>query len=219
MSEDLRFKSPGGGTLPAILTRPDATDALFVLGHGSGSTIHVPFMAALSDALSHLSVATLRFEYPYSAAPDFVPFSDMPVDQDPVLIDTIRAALDLGRTHLPGVTTLVGGHSMSGHLATVTDAEAALSADGLVALGYPSKGNPERSAHLTATTAPLLIVQGTVDALGPRDEITDLARPLGCRARVVWIDGASHGFAVEGRSLDDVAVEIADAIRAFVDDI
>lgn len=76
MIEDVIFATPSEFELPAILNRPTDADAIFVLGHGSGSTINVPFMAALSEALSGFRIASLRFEYPYSADPDFIPFSD-----------------------------------------------------------------------------------------------------------------------------------------------
>ena len=71
MIEDVIFSTPSGFELPAIFNHPNNADALFVLGHGSGSTINVPFMAALSEALSRFRIASLRFEYPYSSDPNF----------------------------------------------------------------------------------------------------------------------------------------------------
>lgn len=48
---------------------------------------------------------------------------------------------------------------MSGFTATRVAADQALPAKAIVALGYPRKGDPSRSAHLAKTGGPILIVQ------------------------------------------------------------
>jgi len=219
MTEETSFRTHSGGELPALLNLPPHADVLFVLGHGSGSTIHVPLMAALSEALSSFRVASLRFEYPYSCHPNFVPFSDMAVDDDEVLIATVRAALEFGLRNCPKLKTFVGGHSISGLVTTFADAETPLPADGIISLGYPRKGDPTQSQHLQDTVAPILFVQGTNDALGNCAEIEEMTRPLGDRAVLRWIEGATHGFSVEGRDLSHVASEVAGAVREFADTI
>lgn len=219
MTEEISFQTQSGDELPALLTHPAEADTLFVLGHGSGSTIHVPLMGLLSDALSSLRIASLRFEYPYSSKPDFVPFSDMPVDEDPILIETVRAALKIGLQCCPRLKMVIGGHSMSGLMATYADAANTLQVDGIISLAYPRKGDPSKSRHLSDTVAPLLFIQGTDDALGTRAEIEEMTHQLGDRAVLHWIEGATHGFSVEGRKLSQVASEIAKTVRKFVDDI
>ena len=219
MAEETSFRTGSGSKLPALLNLPVHADVLFVLGHGSGSTIHVPLMAALSDALAAFQVATLRFEYPYACHPDFVPFSDMPVDEDDVLLETVRAALRFGRRKCPGLKTFVGGHSISGLVATYADADTPLATDGIISLGFPRKNDPTRSRHLLNTVAPILFVQGTNDALGTRAEIEEMMRPLAGRATLRWIEGATHGFSVVGRDSSEIALEIAEAVRKFADTI
>jgi uncharacterized protein len=219
MIEDALFSIPSGNVLPAILNHPVNADTLFVLGHGSGSTIHAPLMAELSEALSSLRIASLRFEYPYSCDPNFIPFSDMPIDDDKILIETVNAALSFGCEKCPELKALVGGHSVSGLVTTYADADASLPAAGLVAIGYPRKGDPSRSRHLLNTSAPLLFIQGTNDTLGSRSEIEEMTRPLGNRATLKWIQGATHVFSVEGRELSHVAIEIAETVRKFADQV
>lgn len=217
MIEEKLFHTPSGSELPAILNIPTDADTLFVLGHGSGSTIHVPLMTALSEALGAFRIASLRFEYPYSCQPDFVPFTDMPVDDDKVLIETVREALEFGLRNCPKLKTFVGGHSISGLVTTYADAEIPLPAAGIISIGYPRKGDPFRSQHLQNTVAPILFVQGTKDALGSRIEIEEMTRPLGDRASLRWIEGGTHGFSVDGRDLSQVASEVAGTVRQFVD--
>lgn len=219
MIEETVFNTKSGTELPAILNLPTDADTLFVLGHGSGSTIHVPLMAALSEALGSLRIATLRFEYPYSCHPDFVPFTDFPVDDDEVLIETVRAALTFGLLRCPQLKVFIGGHSISGLVSTYADADAdaRLPVSGIISLAYPRKGDPTRSNHLRNTVAPILFVQGTADALGSQNEIEEMTRPLGDRASLHWVAGAKHGFSVDGRELREVATEIAEAVRQFVE--
>lgn len=219
MTELKLFNTPSGNELPAILNRPIDADTLFVLGHGSGSTIHSPFMAVLSEALNQVRIASLRFEYPYSSNPKFIPFSDMLVDDDEVLIETARAALEFGLQICPELKAIVGGHSISGLVTTYADAVVPLQANGLVSLGFPRKGDPNRSRHLLNTAAPILFVQGTNDALGSQSEIEQMTLPLGERASLKWIENATHGFSVEGQELSQVADEIAEAVRDFADRI
>lgn len=90
-------------------------------------------------------------------------------------------------------------------------------AAGIISLGFPRKGDPVRSQHVPNTVAPILFVQGTNDALGSRVEIEEMTRPLGDRASLQRIDGATHGFSVEGRELGHVASEVAVAVRQFSD--
>ena len=219
MTEETLFHTQSGSELPAILNLPTDADTLFVFGHGSGSTIHIPLMAALSEALGSFRIATLRFEYPYSGHSDFVPFTDMPIDNDKVLIETVRAALAFGLSNCPKLETFVGGHSMSALVTTYADADVPIPAAGIISLGYPRKGDPIRSQHLPNTVAPILFVQGTNYSLGSRIEIEEMMRPLGGRASLRWIDGATHGFSVDGRELSQVTLEAAGAVRQFVDSV
>lgn len=62
----------------------------------------------------------------------------------------------------------------------------------------------------------MLFIQGTKDSLGTEAEIDDIAAILGERATVRWIEGASHGFKVEGREDDDVIQEIATHICDYI---
>lgn len=214
---NLTFSIPSGVKLSAILQRPENCRAFFLLGHGSGSNMNVPLMSGMAAALFERDIATLRFQYPYSQHPAFVPFTDMPVDDDETLIGTIHAALALANDMAEGVPIYVGGHSISGFMTTLAAAQTNLNVDGIVALSYPLKGGPSRSAHLAKTEMPILIVQGTKDALGTRTGILKMVQPLQPRVRLTWLEGASH--ALQGADLDQSVVlrTAADHICDFVD--
>ena len=185
----LKFEVPLSGQVSALLTRPDNADAIFVLGHGSGSNMRVPFMESLAEHLARLGVATLRFEYPYSDKPDFVPYTDMPTDSDDVLIRTVRAALACASKEASGLRVYVGGHSISAQMTSVADAQETLPAEAVISLAFPRKGDASRTAHLKDTTLPVLFIQGTRDSLGAVAEINDMAATLGHKATVKWLEG------------------------------
>jgi predicted alpha/beta-hydrolase family hydrolase len=92
--------------------------------------------------------------------------------------------------------------------------------EGLVLLAYPlhPPGKPERlrAAHLERIMAPMLFLQGTRD---PFADPTLLARTLAhlpgaSRHR---LEGGDHGHKVAGRTVADVAAELADATVQWLD--
>jgi predicted alpha/beta-hydrolase family hydrolase len=172
-------------------------------------------MEGLTENLAGLGVATLRFEYPYSDKSDFVPYTDMPMDSDDVLIDTVRAALDCAAIEASGLRVYVGGHSVSAQMTFVSDARQSLPAEAVISLAFPRKGDANRTVHLNDTTLPILFIQGTQDSLGTVDEISDIAATLGDKATVKWIEGASHGFKVDAWDDGDVVMEVAQHIRDY----
>lgn len=206
------------GPVSAILDRPDSAAALMVLGHGSGSTMRVPFLAGLSAALVSAGVATFRFEYPYSQHPDFVPYTDMPMDEPGVLVSTIRAAVATAAGAAPDLPLTVGGHSVSGYLASKENAESAMpNVRGVIMLGFPLKGDMKRAAHLGTGTTPLLFVQGTADSLGDADQIQQVVGSVGTRATLRLIEAAGHGFSVPDRPDEDVYKETAGYIATWIE--
>jgi len=77
-----------------------------------------------------------------------------------------------------------------------------IGARGLVCLGYPfhPSGKPDvlRVAHLLELRTPTLIVQGTRDALGRRDEVKgyDLSPSIS----LIWLEDGDHSFKPRVRS-------------------
>ncbi len=214
--KELNFEVPSIGSVSAILNQPEGAIGLYVLGHGDGSNIHGPIVTQLSQALEDHRVATLRFEYPYSDKQNFVPFTGMPIDSDDILIATVRSALCCASMLAPTIPLFVGGHSLSSRMTTEADAKHSLSAEAIIALGFPRKGDPSRTTHLDRTTLPILFIQGTKDSLGTKKEICDMAHTLGNRATVRWINGATHGFKIEGTNDYDVIYEVARLISDYI---
>ena len=216
-SQDIRFV-PGAGfeEVSAILDQSDACRSLLVLGHGSGSNMHVPFINGLSEALVDSGVATFRYQYPYSESIDFVPYSDMEMDAPEVLVATVRSAVAAAAAAVPDLPLFGGGHSVSGFMASVADAASPLDdLTGLVILGFPLKGDLGQAAHLKDVPHPMLFLQGTADDLGSVDEITDMVAGINADISLRFVDSASHGFSAPDRSDLDVYRELATTIAAW----
>jgi hypothetical protein len=69
-----------------------------------------------------------------------------------------------------------------------------------------------RTKHLEELRTPALIVQGTRDQFGQRDEVAGYK--LSPRIRIVWIEDGDHSFKPRARSGRTEAQNLAEAIAA-----
>lgn len=112
---------------------------------------------------------------------------------------------------------VIGGKSMGGRIASMVADEAKVA--GLVCLGYPfhPPGRPEklRVAHLAALETPSLIVQGTRDPLGSKDEVAGYS--LSAAIRIAWIEGGEHSFKPPARGPGTEPGNLTLAVEAVVE--
>jgi len=189
---------------------PDPPAALVVLGHGAGGGIEAPDLLALAAALPAAGYAVARVEQPYRVAGRRTPAPAGRLD------DAWRTVVaDL--TARPGATgcpVVVGGRSSGARVACRT--AAATGAAAVVALAFPLRP-PGRSAsrldELLAVTVPTLVVQGSRDPFGSREEFPP-GLPTGME--IVEVAGADHGFRARradartsAQCLADVAAGVA----------
>jgi predicted alpha/beta-hydrolase family hydrolase len=184
-----------------------------VLAHGAGAPMDSPFLEHVAAGLAARGLRVVRFEFPYMHArrADRRP----PPDREPVLLDRWRAVL----AELGGRPPVIGGKSLGGRMASLLADE--VGARALVCLGYPfhPPGKPQRLrvAHLESLRTPTLVVQGTRDALGSREEVAGyrLSRSI----RVHWVGDGDHSLkprARSGRSERQNLDEAVDAVAQFV---
>jgi predicted alpha/beta-hydrolase family hydrolase len=167
-----------------------------VLAHGAGAPMDSPFMNRIAEGVATVGIRVVRFEFPYMAARRRTHKRSAP-DREPVL----RAAWLQVIEELGGGSRLViGGKSMGGRIASMIADEAG--AIGLVCLGYPfhPPGRPQRLRveHLRELRTPTLILQGTRDSLGSRDEAA--AYQVSPQVRLVWIEDGDHSLKPTKRS-------------------
>ena len=203
-----------------------ATDLLFdgpenarltvVLAHGAGAPMNTPFLNTVSRGLAADGYRVARFEFPYMRARRETGRKGGAPDREPVLRNSWKDVV----TELGGGERLViGGKSMGGRIASMVADE--VGARGLVCLGYPfhPPGRPEklRTAHLETLSTPALIVQGTRDAFGTREDVAGYR--LSPAIRVVWLEDGDHSWkprASSGRTEAQNMAEALTAIRAFL---
>lgn len=200
-NSDYRIDGPG-----------DAAHTL-VLAHGAGGPMDSSFLNRVASGLSAVGIRVIRFEFPYMARRREGGGRGAP-DRPAVLEARWKEVV----AHFGGGPRLfLGGKSMGGRIASMVADEVA--ARGLVCLGYPfhPPGAPTklRTAHLEKLETPTLILQGTRDAFGSREEIAGYA--LSPAISVHYLEGGDHSFKPPARSDRTEAQNVAEAVAAIGD--
>ena len=120
---------------------------------------------------------------------------------------------------------LVGGHSYSGRMSSLTAAEAPIEhVSGLVFFAFPlhpaEREGTERAEHLEDVTIPMLFLSGTRDKLANLALLEPVCEKLGGKATLHLLDTADHGFKVLKRSRksdEDVFVEMTRVVSEWVE--
>lgn len=216
--ERLTINLADGENVSALLTRPAATRAGYVLAHGAGAGMTHPFLCAAAEALAARDIATLRYQFPYMERGSRRP------DSPKTAHAAVRAAVAAASKRLPGVSLFAGGKSFGGRMTSQAQAAERLpNVRGLAFLGFPlhgpNKPSTQRAEHLQQVHVPLLFLQGTRDKLADLSLLEPIVTRLGERATLRRIEGADHGFHVlkrSGRTDDDALREMVDGLADWL---
>ena len=171
---------------------PEDAPVTILLAHGAGAPMDSGSMSAAAAALAAAGLRVARFEFGYMASRRTPAGSRPPPKAELVMPEYEAAIAALGaRTPL-----VIGGKSMGGRVASmIADkmlAEGRIA--GLLCLGYPfhPPGRPEqlRTRHLVGLKTPALIVQGTRDQFGTREEVETYE--LSPAIRILWLEDGDH---------------------------
>jgi hypothetical protein len=173
-----------------LIDGPKDAPHTLVLAHGAGGAMDTPFLNIVARGVAANGIRVVRFEFPYMAARRRGEGRGAP-DREPVLLQAWRDVV----TELGGGPGLViGGKSMGGRMASMVADE--LQVRGLVCLGYPfhppNRPGKTRTAHLDALRTPALIVQGTRDMFGTREDVGGYL--LSPSIRIEWLEDGDHSF-------------------------
>ncbi len=186
-----------------------------VMAHGAGAPMDSPFMNRIASGVSASGIRVVRFEFSYMSTQRRTHKRSAP-DREAVLRATWQEVIEElgGGEHL-----VIGGKSMGGRIASMIADEAG--ATGLVCLGYPfhPPGRPQRLRveHLRELRTPTLIVQGSRDSLGSREEVA--AYELSPRVHVAWIEEGDHSLKPpkrSGRTLEQNMAEAVALVTGFI---
>ena len=195
-----------------LLNGPATAPTTVILAHGAGAGMATPFMEFFAHGLAEGGLRVVRFEFPYMAQRG-LGGSKRPPDREDVLR---QAWLDVVYT-FQGQRLVIGGKSLGGRIASMIADE--VQAAGLVCLGYPfhpsGKPSQTRIEHLRAIRTPTLILQGTRDPLGSRDEVAGY--PLAASIRLHWLEDGEHSFKPRKASGRTEAENWQEAVATIVD--
>src|SRR5207247_5105173 len=133
IARESRFlASKSSGEVSALLALPREARWLLVLGHGAGAGMRHRFMEALAGCLARSGIATFRYQFPYMEKGSRRP------DPRPVLLATVRSAIDAAIRAADDLPLLAGGKSMGGRMTSAAAAAVHLpGVRGLVLFGFP----------------------------------------------------------------------------------
>lgn len=181
-----------------LVSRPrEEPSAWFLFAHGAGAPMDSDFMQALAGLLSAQGIGVVRFEFPYMQERRESRKRRPPNKMDELLA-SFQAQIDRADEELSAAPLFIGGKSMGGRVASMLAQEnfEQRRVAGAVCLGYPfhPPGKPEklRTQHLASLTCPTLVVQGTRDKLGNREEVAGYA--LAPAIEVCWLEDGDHDF-------------------------
>ncbi|MEO5325102.1 alpha/beta hydrolase [Mesorhizobium sp. CC13] len=195
--------------------------ATILLAHGAGAPMDSASMAAAAKALAGAGFRVARFEFGYMAARR-TERARKPPPRAETLNPEYRAVVEQLGAKGPLV---IGGKSMGGRVASMVadDLLAQGKIAGLLCLGYPfhppAKPEQLRTRHLATLQTPTLIVQGTRDEFGTREEVEGYA--LSERIELLWLEDGDHDLkprkTISGFSAADHLKTMAEKVAAWAD--
>ena len=187
---------------------------IVALAHGAGAPMDSDFMQAVAEGLAARGYRVARFEFSYMAARRTHDIKRPPPAAAKLLEEWRAVAADLRQAH-PRCRLVIGGKSLGGRMASLVADQ--IEADGLLCLGYPfhPPGRPEslRTAHLESLATPTLIVQGTRDPFGTREDVAGYR--LSPLIRFHWAEDGDHGLKPRKASGRSAAQNLEAALLAI----
>ena len=206
------------GEVSSILIRPDDAKWLLVLGHGASTTMRHSSLQTIAERLADIGIATFRYQFPYMER------GSGGRESQAVALATVRSAVAAAHAAADDLSILVGGHSYSARMSSLTAAEAPIEhVRGLIFFAFPlhpsGKEGTERAEHLDDVTVPMLFLSGTRDKLAVLDLLVPVCENLGDKATLHLLDTADHGFKVLKRrkTEEDVFVEMARVLSEWIE--
>jgi predicted alpha/beta-hydrolase family hydrolase len=186
--------------------------AHLVLAHGAGAGMRSEFMAKVAELFSQRSITVTRFDFEYMQRAGELN-RRQPPDRMPKLqayFTHILANLDAG---LP---LFIGGKSMGGRVASMLLDKSY--AKGGICFGYPfhppGKLDKLRTEHLEVLSKPLLVLQGSRDTFGTKEEVSNYA--LADSVQTIFLPDGDHSLKPRKRSGFTEEAHIIAAVDAGV---
>ncbi|PZO00584.1 MAG: alpha/beta hydrolase [Hyphomicrobiales bacterium] len=190
-----------------------------MLAHGAGAPMDSASLTAIAEALGGAGVRVARFEFGYMAGRRTGDGRKPPPRAETLLTEYVAAVNALSANG----ALIIGGKSMGGRVASMV-ADELFASDrirGLLCLGYPfhppAKPEQVRTKHLAELRTPTLIVQGTRDPFGTKEDVSGYRLSSGID--VLWLDDGDHDLkprkSISGLSAADHLKTMAEAVSTW----
>jgi predicted alpha/beta-hydrolase family hydrolase len=209
--------------LTFLFDGPEQAKHTILLAHGAGAPMDSPSLTATAKALAGSGFRVARFEFDYMAR-QRTEAARKPPPRAEKLNPEYIAAIDALDARRP---LIIVGKSMGGRVASMVadDLFAAGRVGGLLCLGYPfhPPTRPEqlRTKHLVNLKTPTLIVQGTRDEFGTREDVS--AYMLSPAIEFLWLEDGNHDLkprkSISGFSPADHLKTLAGAVSIWAERI
>lgn len=191
-------------------------ERIFVMAHGAGAPMDSDWMNELTQALGKREIQVIRFEFPYMQQRRETGVK-RPPNTKKVLLESWQQVFE--KVSSKSSSLYIGGKSMGGRMASLLADE--LGAQGLIGLGFPfhapGKEPGDRIDHLKKIRTKTLIIQGTRDPMGKKEEC--LSYPLSKKIKFHWLDDGDHSWKPRkksGYTLEEHIESAATAIDKFM---
>ncbi len=191
-------------------------ERIFIMAHGAGAPMDSDWMNALTKELVKREIQVIRFEFPYMAQIRETG-KKRPPNPQKLLLQTWKEVFE--KVCTKSSTVYIGGKSMGGRMASLVCDE--LRPKGLIGLGFPfhapGKDPGQRIDHLMHLKTRALIIQGTRDTMGSKDDC--LSYGLSKKIKFCWLEDGDHSWKPRVRSgltLEQHIQSAADAINKFM---
>ena len=171
-----------------------------LMAHGAGAGMDHVFMQTMAERLCSLGLLVVRFEFDYMTLARETG-KRRPPDRMPKLTECFERQFHAVVEAYPDVHWFLGGKSMGGRVAATVQPE--IASAGVVCLGYPFHP-PKKVENLRLeplqqlTERDVLIVQGTRDSLGNRQEVDGYSLPP--TIQIKWLEDGDHDLKPRKRS-------------------
>lgn len=172
---------------------------VYLFAHGAGADMHSDFMLQVSEKLAEKGIQVIRFNFPYMVKRE-EDGKRRPPDRAPKLLAAYREAIEQ-----LGCPVIIGGKSMGGRMSSLLlaeneqlEQEHRLPILGSACFGFPfhapGKEPKDRLDHLESLSSPLLIVQGTRDTMGSREEVDGYFEQgkISSSLNLTWLEDGNH---------------------------
>lgn len=175
-----------------LINGPKEAKNILILAHGAGAPMDSVFMNTISDGLNKNQIMTIRFEFPYMSKRRMGKNS-FP-DNIVILCDFYKNLFMQIKKIYPKKNIWIGGKSMGGRISAIISTY--IDIKGVVVFGYPfhpiKNIDKLRLSCLKDEGPPILIIQGTRDKFGNRNEVKKYK--INKKNEIYWIEGGDHSF-------------------------